>query len=252
MIFDGKTIQVDIDKEKICHVIFDIKQGSANVIGNAMMEELPKALEAVKSSQASGVLYRSQKDHFIFGADITEFLTHFKNSKDDVQKWISKMNHVLNGFEDLEIPSVVAINGFALGGGFEVCLLADYRIASSSAKVGLPETKLGIMPGWGGSVRLPRLTGADHAIEWITSGRQYKASDALKIHAIDAVVEDDQLHEASLTLLRRAIQGELDWKTKKNNKKKPLLLNKTEAAMTFETSKGFVAGVAGPHLSCSG
>jgi 3-hydroxyacyl-CoA dehydrogenase/enoyl-CoA hydratase/3-hydroxybutyryl-CoA epimerase/enoyl-CoA isomerase len=247
MIFDGKTIQVDIDKEKICHVIFDIKQGSANVIGNAMMEELPKALEAVKSSQASGVLYRSQKDHFIFGADITEFLTHFKNSKDDVQKWISKMNHVLNGFEDLEIPSVVAINGFALGGGFEVCLLADYRIASSSAKVGLPETKLGIMPGWGGSVRLPRLTGADHAIEWITSGRQYKASDALKIHAIDAVVEDDQLHEASLTLLRRAIQGELDWKTKKNNKKKPLLLNKTEAAMTFETSKGFVAGVAGPH-----
>jgi 3-hydroxyacyl-CoA dehydrogenase/enoyl-CoA hydratase/3-hydroxybutyryl-CoA epimerase/enoyl-CoA isomerase len=109
------------------------------------------------------------------------------------------------------------------------------------------KTKLGIIPGWGGTVRLPRLTGADHAIEWITSGKQYKAQDALNVHAIDAVVADDQVVEAGMTLLKRAMDGELNWQARKEEKKSPLRLNRTEGTMVFETAKGFVAGVAGPN-----
>lgn len=247
MLFDGKSIQVK-DDGGIIHFIFNIKEGSANVIGNLMMEEFPKALEAVKSqSSAKGLIYRSEKEHFIFGADITEFMEHFKRSESEIESWILEMNKTLNEFEELPYPTVCAINGFALGGGFEVCLTADYRIAAAGAKVGLPETKLGIMPGWGGSVRLPRIAGADHAIEWITSGKQYKVEDAMKVHAIDAVVAPDKLESAALKYLQRAIDGEFDYKTRRAQKNSPLKLNKTEATMTFETAKGFVLGVAGKN-----
>lgn len=247
MLFDGKAIQVNL-QDGIIHFTFDIKEGSANVIGNLMMEEFPKALEAVKgATDAKGLLFKSNKEHFIFGADITEFMGHFLKSHEDLKAWILEMNTTLNGLEDLNIPTVCAINGFALGGGFEVCLTADYRLASAGAKIGLPETKLGIMPGWGGSVRLPRLCGADHAIEWITSGKQYKVEDALKIGAVDAVVTHDNLEVAALKVLQRAIDGELNWQERKVIKKAPLRLNGTESAMTFETAKGFVYGVAGPN-----
>ncbi|MEX1098979.1 MAG: 3-hydroxyacyl-CoA dehydrogenase NAD-binding domain-containing protein, partial [Bacteriovoracaceae bacterium] len=161
--------------------------------------------------------------------------------------WLLKMNETLNGLEDLDLPSVACINGFALGGGFEVCLCADYRIADEKARVGLPETKLGIMPGWGGSVRLPRLTGADNAIEWITSGKQYKAAEAMKMGAVDAVVDPSKLVEAGKTLLKRAIGGELDYRTRRKQKQSPLRLSQTEAMMAFETAKAFVKGVAGPN-----
>lgn len=246
MLFNGQAIQVEMQDE-IAHLIFDIKEGSANVIGTKMIEDFPKALEAIQSSGAKGVILRSNKEHFIFGADIMEFGAHFEKSNEQLESWLLEMNHVLNGFEDLEIPTVACINGFALGGGLEVCLAQDFRVASSKTKIGLPETKLGIMPGWGGTVRLPRISGADHAIEWITSGNQYKVEDAQKIHVIDAVVPLENLINAGLTLLNRAIEGQIDWKKRRNEKKAPLRLNRTEATMVFETAKGFVAGIAGPN-----
>lgn len=248
MIFDGKAIQVERDSNDFCHFIFNIKEGSANVIGKLMLEDFPQALEKVKNEKnIKGLLFRSLKDHFIFGADITEFLVHFKKSEEELVKWLHGINTIMNSFEDLPYPTVALINGFALGGGFEVALTADYRLATKEAKVGLPETKLGIMPGWGGSVRLPRLIGADNAIEWITSGNQYGSEDALKLHAIDGIVDNEKLIEAGITLLKRAASGELDYKKKREEKLSILKLNKTEAMMSFMTSKGFVAGVAGPN-----
>ena len=246
MLFDGKAIQVELI-DNIAHFTFNIKESGANVIGSLATGELSEALEKIKSSNAKGVLYKSGKAHFIFGADITEFMGHFKKSHEELKSWILDMHKLMNGYEDLEIPTVAAINGIALGGGLEFCLTADYRVMDTKAKIGLPETQLGIMPGWGGSVRLPRLCGADHAIEWITSGKHYKADAALKIGAVDAVVERSKLEESAKTLLERAISGELDWKAKKVVKKSPLRLNQIEASMVFETAKGFVAGIAGPN-----
>ena len=182
MLFDGKAIQCSLEANGIIKVTFDIKNSGANVIGKLMMEELPKVVDAIEGcSEKKGVILRSNKEHFIFGADITEFVPQFTKTAAEIKSWINPMNSILNRFEDLNVPTLALINGYALGGGFEVCLMTDYRIAVAGAKVGLPETKLGIMPGWGGSVRLPRLCGADHAIEWITSGKQWKAEDALKI-----------------------------------------------------------------------
>ena len=85
-----------------------------------------------------------------------------------------------------------------MGGGLEVCLACDYRIMASSAKIGLPETKLGIIPGWGGTVRLPRLAGLDTAVEWIASGAEQTAAQALKARVVDGVVATDLLHQEAL------------------------------------------------------
>lgn len=248
MLFDGKAIQVELEKSGIIKVTFNIKESGANVIGSLMMEELPKVVEVVENCQEKkGVIFRSSKPHFIYGADITEFVDNFKKSQEEIKGWISPMNSILNRIEDLDVPTVSLINGYALGGGFEVCLMTDYRIAVKEAKVGLPESKLGIMPGWGGSVRLPRLVGADHAIEWITSGKQWSAEQALKIGAVDAVVEGKDLDALGEKFMTSCVDGKMDWKSRKVEKKSPLRLNKTEATMVFQTSKGFVASVAGPN-----
>lgn len=248
MLFDGKAIQVALKDNGIVTVTFNIKEGSANVIGELMVGEFAQMVQVVEECSAKkGVLFRSEKEHFIFGADITEFTSHFAHSKQQIKDWIFPINTYLNRIEDLEVPTVTLINGFALGGGFEACLMTDYRIAVPKAKMGLPETKLGIMPGWGGSVRLPRLCGADHAIEWITSGKQWSAADAMKIHAIDAIVAPEELDVRGEEFLLRCIAGEMDWRSRKEEKKAPLRLSKVEHQMCFMTSKAYVAGVAGAN-----
>jgi len=113
-----------------------------------------------------------------------------------------KANRIFSSIEDLPFPTVTAINGQALGGGFEMCLSTDFRVMAQKAKVGLPEVKLGIFPGFGGTVRLTRLIGADNAIEWICMGSEHRADKALKFNAVDAVVGNDQLVDAAIDMLK--------------------------------------------------
>jgi 3-hydroxyacyl-CoA dehydrogenase/enoyl-CoA hydratase/3-hydroxybutyryl-CoA epimerase/enoyl-CoA isomerase len=194
-----------------------------------------------------GILFTSAKAAFILGADVTEFTTHFKKSKAEMEAWILSTDRMFNAYEDLPCPKVSAIRGFALGGGCELALTTEYRVLGNKSSIGLPETKLGIIPGWGGTVRLSRLIGADHAIDWITSARYVKAEEALKTGAVDAVVDEALVDEAALVLVRRAIKGELDWKARAAQKKAPLQLDKIESTMSFEGAKGMVAGIAGPN-----
>ena len=248
MLYAGKAISCELIENSIIKLTFDIKEGSANVIGNLMMSEFPEAVAAIENcSEKRGLLLTSNKDHFIFGADITEFLEHFKKSATEIADWVSSLTVSINKIEDLDIPTVTLINGFALGGGFEVCLLADYRLIAPKAKVGVPETKLGLIPGWGGNIRLARLCGADHAIEWVASGKQWSAEDALKIGAVDGIVEADNLLKAGIQLIENCHNGKMKWQDRKIEKKSALRLSKVEQTMSFETSKGFVGGMAGPN-----
>lgn len=249
MQYSGQAIECSIDQEGIIHLIFDLKAESINKFNALTIKELHEVIKLIKQneSKAKGLLVSSAKEQFIMGADITEFMDHFKKSEDEMIEWLLSVDEDFNAIEDLSIPSVVAINGFALGGGFEMCLTTDYRVASSQASIGLPETKLGIIPGWGGNIRMSRLCGPDNAIEWITSGKQYKPDDGLKIGLIDAVVEHSNLMDKAKVLLKRAINGELDWKKQKDLKRNPLKLSSPEHMMAFEASKGFVSAIAGPH-----
>lgn len=248
MLFQGKAIECFMEDGNIAQMKFDLQGESVNKFNALTLKELSECLEILRNTKdVKGLLMTSGKDSFIAGADITEFLEHFKKTSAEMEEWIRGTNVVFSGFEDLDIPSVVAINGFALGGGLEICLTSSYRLGSTKASLGLLETKLGIIPGWGGTVRLSRICGADNAIEWIASGKQYSAEDSFKIGVLDGVVEPEKLLDGARDLLKRAIAGELDWRAKQEEKRKPLLLSQTESAMVFETAKGYISGVAGPN-----
>ncbi len=251
MKFDGQAIRCSMLEGNIVELHFNLKDDSINKFNELTLSELRAAVSQLKSAPSSmgiqGLLITSGKDCFIVGADVTEFLSHFKKSEAELSSWLRQTNTIFSDLEDLPFPSVSAINGFALGGGFELVLASSYRVMAADTQVGLPETKLGIFPGWGGTVRLSRLVGADNAIEWIASGNQWSAEAALKIGAVDAVVAQDHLRKASLDLLQQAIQGKLDWKTRRSEKMEPLKLNPIESTLAFEGAKAFVGAQAGPH-----
>jgi 3-hydroxyacyl-CoA dehydrogenase/enoyl-CoA hydratase/3-hydroxybutyryl-CoA epimerase/enoyl-CoA isomerase len=248
MIYAGKAITVKEIEGGIAQLNFDLEGESVNKFNRLTIEELGKAAQSLKDAKGiKGLVVTSTKECFIVGADITEFTELFAGSEDELVANNIKANEVFSAIEDLPFPTVTAINGIALGGGFEMCLSTDYRVMSPKAKVGLPEVKLGIFPGFGGTVRLPRLIGADNAIEWICGSKEYKAEDALKFGAVDAVVAPEQLIEASVSLIKDAIEGKINFQARREEKTSKLKLNPMESMMTFETSKGFVAGQAGPN-----
>ena len=248
MIYEGKAITVKALESGIVELKFDLKGESVNKFNRLTLNELRQAVDTIKAdASVKGVIVSSGKDVFIVGADITEFVENFKLPDAELIAGNLEANKIFSDFEDLNVPTVAVINGIALGGGLEMCLAADFRVMADSAKIGLPEVKLGIYPGFGGTVRLPRLIGVDNAVEWIASGKENRAEDALKVSAVDAVVTADKLGAAALDLIKRAISGELDYKAKRQPKLEKLKLNAIEQMMAFETAKGFVAGQAGPN-----
>jgi 3-hydroxyacyl-CoA dehydrogenase / enoyl-CoA hydratase / 3-hydroxybutyryl-CoA epimerase / enoyl-CoA isomerase len=241
--YQGQSIRVSILPGDVAELCFDRVGESVNKFDARTVLELMEAATALRGDgKLKGVLVTSAKDVFIVGADITEFGNNFAGPEEDIAKWAFEANKVFSAIEDLPFPTVTAINGFALGGGMEMALATDYRVMSAAAQVGQPEVKLGIIPGFGGTVRLPRLIGADNAIEWIAGGDQMKADRALKDHAVDAVVAPDKLRDAAQRMLQLAIDGKVDWRARREQKKAPLKLTPMESMMTFETAKAFIAG----------
>ncbi len=248
MIYQGNAITVVRNGDDIAMLTFDLKDESINKLSSAVVTELDEAVQAIRNeSGLKGLVIGSGKEVFIVGADITEFHGLFEKGEEFLVEMNLKVHDIFNAIEDLPFPTATAINGLALGGGCEVALTTDFRVMSDKAKIGLPETKLGILPGWGGCVRLPRLIGSDNAVEWIAGGTENRADAALKVGAVDAVVPSDRLEAAALDIVARANAGELDYAARRAEKTGPLKLNAIEQMMAFETAKGYVAGKAGPH-----
>ncbi len=249
MIYEGKAFKVLPLEDGIAELRFDLQGESINKFSKPAIEDLDAAIKAIKAdASVKGVVLTSGKDVFIVGADITEFTKTFEQSDDVIFDQVMTVNGVFSSFEDLDMPTAVAINNIALGGGFEICLCADYRIMSTEAKVGLPEVKLGIYPGWGGTVRLPRLIGADNAAEWIASGKDFRPDAALKVGAVDAVVAPEKLLGSAVDVVKEALAGRLDFRARKQEKKGKLLLSPIESMMSFETAVAMVRQQAGPHM----
>jgi 3-hydroxyacyl-CoA dehydrogenase / enoyl-CoA hydratase / 3-hydroxybutyryl-CoA epimerase / enoyl-CoA isomerase len=247
MIYAGSSLKVNLLQDGIAEVVFDA-QGSVNKFDRQTVTELAEATQALKNhADIKGVLVRSAKSTFIVGADITEFTALFDMPDAEILTWVAHTSQVFDHFEDLPFPTVAAVNGFALGGGCEMTLACDLRVADTTASIGLPEVKLGLMPGFGGTVRLPRLIGADNALEWMTTGRDRKATKALAEGAVDAVVAPEKLVDAALSMLKDAIADKFDWQARRAQKQAPLKLNKNESMMSFSTAKAMVFAQAGKH-----
>ncbi len=246
MIYEGKAVSVKALEDGIVELCFDLQGESVNKFNRATLDDLGAAAEKLAAdSSIKGMIVTSAKDVFIVGADITEFTGLFQESENDLAAWALKANKVFCAIEDLPFPTVTAINGIALGGGLEMCLSTDYRVMSAKAEVGLPEVKLGIFPGFGGTVRLPRVIGVDNAVEWIAAGGQHKPEKALKDGVVDAVVAPEKVKEAALVLVKQCIEGKIDYKARRQEKLDPLKLPPMENMMAFQTCTAAVMGQAG-------
>jgi len=247
MIYQGTSLSVQLLEGGIIELKFDA-QGSVNKFDKETFIELEMALKAInESTEAKGVLITSAKSTYIVGADIKEFLNTFKKPHKELMFWVKQSTDMFNRIEDLQLPTIAVINGIALGGGCELSLACDYRLADTNVSIGLPEVKLGIMPGFGGTVRLPRIIGADNAIEWMSTGKAHNADSALAVGVLDAVVAPENLMTAAINMLKDAIAGKLDWRAKRQPKLEALALSATESLMTFSTCRGMIAAKAGKH-----
>ncbi|PYM12091.1 MAG: 3-hydroxyacyl-CoA dehydrogenase, partial [Verrucomicrobia bacterium] len=179
---------------RICVLTFDRPDSSANVFDRATLGELDEHLNFIAGSpELKGVVLTSAKNSvFIAGADLHALAGASAN---DLTHLIELGQSVFNRLASLNIPTVAAIHGACVGGGFEVCLACHYRVASPdrATKIGLPETQLGILPGWGGSTRLPRLIGLPRALDVILGGKTLAAKQALKYGMVDDLVPRERL-----------------------------------------------------------
>ncbi|MCZ6554093.1 MAG: enoyl-CoA hydratase-related protein, partial [SAR324 cluster bacterium] len=209
MIFEGEALRCEMAEDGIAELHLDLQGESVNKFNRLTLQDLSAALERLEQADdVKGLLVTSGKGVFSVGADINEFLPMFEQSEAELIEWIGKAQQIFSRLEDLPFPTVSAINGIALGGGLEAAMSTTYRVIAKPAEVGQPEVRLGLIPGFGGTVRLPRLIGADNAVELIASGRNVKADEALKLKLVSAVVEPERLRDAALGVLKRAMAGE--------------------------------------------
>lgn len=169
------------------YIVFDNNSKSYNVFDTQTLIELEYLIEDVEEEDYKVVVFSSAKDGFIVGADIKEFHT----SLDDIESLVSRGQLLFNRIEDLPIPSLAIIHGSAMGGGLELSLACTSRVCMENSQVALPETKLGIIPGWGGTTRLPRLIGVSNALDVICSGRNVTSYEALQMGIVDKIIEDE-------------------------------------------------------------
>jgi 3-hydroxyacyl-CoA dehydrogenase/enoyl-CoA hydratase/3-hydroxybutyryl-CoA epimerase/enoyl-CoA isomerase len=247
-IFKGQAITVTAGDDGIAELQFDLQGESVNKFSQLVVQELSDAIGAIeKDSSVTGLIITSAKSVFIVGADITEFGGVFEAGPESIATMLQKNNSNFNRLEELSIPVVAAIDGFALGGGFELALACDYRVVTPNAKLGFPEIQLGILPGWGGTVRAPRIAGVDTAVDWIASAKNKSADEALKVSLVDAVVEPEHLKAAALHTVKQCIAGKFDYQARRKQKTSPMPLNMIETMMAFETAKAFVGSLAGKN-----
>lgn len=193
--------QAEQREDGVLVLSFDRAGESVNTFAQAVLVELDALLERLALDPPRAVVLRSAKAKgFIAGADIREFREF--DEKGTIGDSIRRGQEVFQRLADLPCPTVAAIHGFCMGGGTEIALACDYRVASDDpgTRIGLPEVKLGIYPGWGGSVRLPRLVGAPAAFDMMLTGRALSARTARGIGLVDKVVAPALVVDAAATL----------------------------------------------------
>jgi len=205
-------IRREIGNDQICVLTFDRAESGANIFDDATLDELNEHLDFIENDAAlRGLIIASaKKSIFIAGADLKTLLQQAQSG--EMRAFIAKGQKIFNRLADLKIPTVAAIHGASAGGGYEVTLACDYRIATDdpTTRIGLPETTLGLIPAWGGCTRLPRLIGAQRAAEVILKGKLYSAQEASKLGLIDEIAPRDQLIDRAREKLRagkREVEG---------------------------------------------
>jgi 3-hydroxyacyl-CoA dehydrogenase/enoyl-CoA hydratase/3-hydroxybutyryl-CoA epimerase len=193
--------QLHVDADGVAWLAFDRQGSTANTLGREVMEQLDARLTEIERARPRAVVVVSAKEGgFIAGADITEFTG--LSGEQQAYELVRAGQGVLERLEALPCPTVAAIHGFALGGGLELALACRYRVAADDDRLalGLPEVMLGIHPGFGGTVRAPRLIGAPAALDMMLTGRSLRASRVRQLGLVDRLVPPERLRDEAKAL----------------------------------------------------
>jgi 3-hydroxyacyl-CoA dehydrogenase/enoyl-CoA hydratase/3-hydroxybutyryl-CoA epimerase len=197
-----QTIRREMIEDAVCVLTFDRPNSSANIFDRATLEELEQQIDTIDATVRGLVLTSAKPTVFVAGADLHSVRAM---NESELSAFIELGQNVFNKLADLKIPTAAAIHGAAVGGGCEVALACDWRVASpdSCTKIGLPETKLGIVPAWGGCTRLPHLIGVPGALDLILGGKTLTAPHARKLGLVDEVTARENLIRAAVAQLQR-------------------------------------------------
>ena len=182
--------------------VLRIENGKVNALSTGLLEQLEGAAQALIDAPPGAVVVTGGDRIFAAGADIAEF-----GGPDEARTVGGQFLRALNAVADIPRAVIAAVSGVALGGGCELALACDLRVASEKARFGQPEILLGIIPGGGGTQRLPRLIGPARAKDMILSGRQVAAEEALRIGLVDRVVPAEEVFDAALAWAAELAKG---------------------------------------------
>ena len=201
-------------KQNVATLIFDLKDERVNKLSFEILKEFDEKLNQIKedSSIKALVIDSAKKDIFIAGADIKE-IEKLKDEK-EVYEALMEVHEIFNKLENLQIPTIVYINGACMGGGLELALACKYRIITTNpkTKIAFPEVKLGIFPGFAGTIRAPKIIGLINALDLILSGKTIDAKKAYKINLADAIFDDAQKEFMLEDFVKKAIYGTFEKK----------------------------------------
>ena len=216
----NNTIQYTVDNDGIATLILDLPGKSMNVLCDDLISDLSECIEKVAADEAieGAIIASGKKTAFVAGADLTELVTAYDRgvTVQEGYEWSKGLSGVFRRMETCGKPFAVAINGLALGGGLELCLACHYRVMTDNpgAKLGLPEVTIGLLPGAGGTQRLPRLIGTEKALQVILQGKKLKPQAALELGLIHEIAPVDELLERARTWLLETPNPVAPWDVK--------------------------------------
>ena len=214
-----KHLHFKVKEPSIGWLEWDQGNSSVNLISSSFIKELSSLIKTIESAQLKALIFSSKKENsFCAGADIKE-IQKIQESK-QVESLLKTAHHIFSKFENLKISKISVIEGVCLGGGLEWALCFDYRLASQSrfTKLGFPEVRLGLIPGLGGCIRLPKLIGLRKALKLILTGKSLTTKQALSIGLINEQVPSFVLKKRALELARQIVQGKALSQPKNNFK----------------------------------
>ena len=233
----------------------DDPRGSANVFSKAVLDDLDKHLTALESRKdLAGLVIRSGKPGvFVVGADIREFVENIDMPHAKVVEMCAGGRQLFQRLSKMPFVTVTAIEGQCVGGGAELALWCDRRVMASDAKsmYGFPEVKLGLLPGWGGTVRAPRMLGLSNAVELITAGESIDAKAAAQMGLISDLVPAARLLESAVTVIR-AEQKSGQWKKDREAWHRPVDISDTELGFFGATASAVIQQQTGGKYPAPG
>lgn len=247
---DGGIVSLTLEPRDIAVLTLNDTHKGANVLSRSVLDEIARHLDALADRRdLAGLVIRSGKPgSFIAGADLREFAASLDAPHDQIVNMCHAGRRLFQRLSQMPFVTIAAIDGVCLGGGAELSVWCDRRIMSSDAKaqIGFPEVKLGLFPGWGGTVRTPRIVGLGNALEMVTGGETVPAKAAAAMGLVTDVVPRERLMEAAVALAREE-QRSGQYRRDREQWRQPIHIDDTELTFLGVTASGYIQSQTHGH-----